>query len=192
MVRAGLGPEWSCLFANDIDPKKVASYVANWGEEPLLAGDVAELTTADLPGHCRSGVGVLPLPGSFLGGQWRWSRRQTVRNLLVVLAPFRLMSWSCLGRRQAVRNLLVVLAAGGGSCERRQSTSCCDFGKRIRHADLARRCRFRGAFRSARQCGISIWGFGDRRCAFSAAIPPAIVRNCDSGGPPGPTQSLAG
>ena len=50
MVRAGLGPEWSCLFANDIDPKKVASYVANWGEEPLLAGDVAELTTADLPG----------------------------------------------------------------------------------------------------------------------------------------------
>ena len=50
MVRAGLGPEWSCLFANDIDPKKVASYVANWGEEPLRAGDVAELTTADIPG----------------------------------------------------------------------------------------------------------------------------------------------
>ena len=25
MFRAGLGPGWSCLFANDIDPKKAAS-----------------------------------------------------------------------------------------------------------------------------------------------------------------------
>ena len=31
MVRAGLGPSWSCLFANDFDPKKAASYAANWG-----------------------------------------------------------------------------------------------------------------------------------------------------------------
>ena len=30
MVRAGLGPGWSCLFANDIDPKKAASYARNW------------------------------------------------------------------------------------------------------------------------------------------------------------------
>ncbi len=32
MVRAGLGPGWSCLFANDIDPKKAASYARNWGD----------------------------------------------------------------------------------------------------------------------------------------------------------------
>ena len=50
MARAGLEPEWSCLFANEIDPKKAASYIANWGEESLKLGDVAELTTADLPG----------------------------------------------------------------------------------------------------------------------------------------------
>jgi len=25
MARAGLGPEWRCLFANDVDPKKAAS-----------------------------------------------------------------------------------------------------------------------------------------------------------------------
>ena len=31
MARAGLGPSWSCLFANDFDPKKAASYAANWG-----------------------------------------------------------------------------------------------------------------------------------------------------------------
>lgn len=50
MARAGLGSEWSCLFANEIDPKKAASYIVNWGEESLKVGDVAELKTADLPG----------------------------------------------------------------------------------------------------------------------------------------------
>ena len=31
MARAGLGPEWDCLFANDIDARKAASYAANFG-----------------------------------------------------------------------------------------------------------------------------------------------------------------
>jgi DNA (cytosine-5)-methyltransferase 1 len=31
MARAGLGPEWTCLFANDIDRRKAAAYAANWG-----------------------------------------------------------------------------------------------------------------------------------------------------------------
>jgi DNA (cytosine-5)-methyltransferase 1 len=31
MARAGLGSGWTCLFANDIDSKKRASYAANWG-----------------------------------------------------------------------------------------------------------------------------------------------------------------
>lgn len=50
MVRAGLGPKWSCLFANDIDPKKAASYVWNWGGAELRLADVAVLTSKDLPG----------------------------------------------------------------------------------------------------------------------------------------------
>ena len=49
MARAGLGPEWNCLFANDFDPKKAASYIANWGSRSMKVGDVAALTTADLP-----------------------------------------------------------------------------------------------------------------------------------------------
>lgn len=49
MARAGLGPEWKCLLANDFDSKKAASYAANWGSEHLRVGDVAALTTADLP-----------------------------------------------------------------------------------------------------------------------------------------------
>lgn len=49
MVRAGLGRRWRCLFANDFDPKKAASYSANWGDDHLRVDDVGALTTADLP-----------------------------------------------------------------------------------------------------------------------------------------------
>jgi DNA (cytosine-5)-methyltransferase 1 len=31
MARAGLGAGWTCLFANDFDPKKGLTYQANWG-----------------------------------------------------------------------------------------------------------------------------------------------------------------
>ena len=49
MVRAGLGPAWSCLFANDIDCRKASSYAENWGASELSVADVATLTTGDLP-----------------------------------------------------------------------------------------------------------------------------------------------
>ncbi|MDI5886157.1 DNA cytosine methyltransferase [Cobetia amphilecti] len=50
MARSGLGPDWECLFANDLDPKKASSYSLNWGDEHLKVGDVSELKTNDLPG----------------------------------------------------------------------------------------------------------------------------------------------
>lgn len=49
MARAGLGSSWSCLFANDIDAKKAATYIANWGAGELLVRDVASLSTTELP-----------------------------------------------------------------------------------------------------------------------------------------------
>ncbi len=50
MARAGLGQGWTCLFANDFDAKKAESYRRNWGGEVLHVGDVAKVTTAQLPG----------------------------------------------------------------------------------------------------------------------------------------------
>ena len=50
MARAGLGSKWSCLFANDIDPNKGASYQRNWGGSELHIRDVASLTAEDVPG----------------------------------------------------------------------------------------------------------------------------------------------
>jgi DNA (cytosine-5)-methyltransferase 1 len=50
MARAGLGDGWACLFANDIEPKKGASYAANWGDDHLTIEDVGKLKTTNLPG----------------------------------------------------------------------------------------------------------------------------------------------
>lgn len=49
MARAGLGARWRCLYANDIDEKKAASYALNWGSDELHVADVNTVTTTDLP-----------------------------------------------------------------------------------------------------------------------------------------------
>jgi DNA (cytosine-5)-methyltransferase 1 len=53
MARAGLGPQWQCLFANDFDPKKSAAYTENWGHGTIRTGDVGKLKPSDLPGVAK-------------------------------------------------------------------------------------------------------------------------------------------
>jgi DNA (cytosine-5)-methyltransferase 1 len=50
MARLGLGTDWRCLLANDIDPKKIAAYQNNFGTGGVICGDVAKLKTKDMPG----------------------------------------------------------------------------------------------------------------------------------------------
>ncbi|WP_151717545.1 DNA cytosine methyltransferase [Gemmobacter serpentinus] len=51
MAGFGLGSGWQCLFANDIDAKKAASYRANHdGGKELLLKDVAKVTPDEIPG----------------------------------------------------------------------------------------------------------------------------------------------
>jgi DNA (cytosine-5)-methyltransferase 1 len=68
MVRAGLGQEWTCLFANDIDAKKGASYVANWGNQHLKVDDVSALTTKDLRGTADLAWASFPCQDLSLAG----------------------------------------------------------------------------------------------------------------------------
>jgi len=68
MARAGLGADWQCLFANDFDPKKAASYGANWGADHLHVGDVARLTTDDLPGEADLAWASFPCQDLSLAG----------------------------------------------------------------------------------------------------------------------------
>lgn len=69
MVRAGLGPGWTCLFANDFDRKKGLSYQANWGTGgELRICDVKQLNTADIPGEADLVWGSFPCQDLSLAG----------------------------------------------------------------------------------------------------------------------------
>lgn len=50
MARAGLGEDWHCRLANDLDPYKAAAYRANWGDGDLVEANVWDLAPDDLPG----------------------------------------------------------------------------------------------------------------------------------------------
>jgi DNA (cytosine-5)-methyltransferase 1 len=51
MARLGLGGGWDCLFANDFDALKAATYRDNFGGDHLHRGDVWALRAHDLPGR---------------------------------------------------------------------------------------------------------------------------------------------
>jgi DNA (cytosine-5)-methyltransferase 1 len=68
MVRAGLGQEWRCLFANDFDHKKSRIYRDNWGEGALLTEDVGVLTTDNLSGHADLAWASFPCQDLSLAG----------------------------------------------------------------------------------------------------------------------------
>jgi len=69
MARAGLGSDWTCLFANDFDHKKGISYQANWGTSgELKVGDVKQIKAADLSGHADLVWGSFPCQDLSLAG----------------------------------------------------------------------------------------------------------------------------
>ncbi len=69
MARAGLGPAWRCLFANDLDPKKSRMYRENWnGGAELRTADVATLTVTDLPGAADLAWASFPCQDLSLAG----------------------------------------------------------------------------------------------------------------------------
>ena len=69
MARAGLGPRWTCLFANDVDAAKARSYRANFGPcDELWVGDVREVAVELLPGTADLAWGSFPCQDLSLAG----------------------------------------------------------------------------------------------------------------------------
>ncbi|MEM6888178.1 MAG: DNA cytosine methyltransferase [Pseudomonadota bacterium] len=68
MARAGLGHNWNCLFANDIDQKKGRIYAENWGADSLRLCSVNELMVDDLPGIPHLAWGSFPCQDLSLAG----------------------------------------------------------------------------------------------------------------------------
>jgi DNA (cytosine-5)-methyltransferase 1 len=71
MARAGLGDNWRCLFANDFDKMKARTYAANWGSDHLVCADVADVTTAQLPGRADLTWASFPCQDLSLAGRYR-------------------------------------------------------------------------------------------------------------------------
>lgn len=86
MARAGLGKQWRCLFANDMDPLKASTYIDNWGDEHLDMRDVREVDTHELPLHADLSWASFPcqdlsLAGNGLGiGERDSSSDETTRS----------------------------------------------------------------------------------------------------------------
>lgn len=68
MARKGLGPNWTCLFANDFDFKKGLTYQANFGSGELKVADIRSITPADLPGVADLMWGSFPCQDLSLAG----------------------------------------------------------------------------------------------------------------------------
>ncbi len=68
MVRAGLGPDWHCLFANDFDAKKSATYLRNWTNSVLATKDVREVALKELPGFADLAWASFPCQDLSLAG----------------------------------------------------------------------------------------------------------------------------
>jgi len=68
MVRAGLGPDWECVFANDFDSKKAESYIRNWGSADLHMKDVRSVCVSELPGETDLAWASFPCQDLSLAG----------------------------------------------------------------------------------------------------------------------------
>jgi len=68
MARKGLGPGWTCLFANDFDFKKGLTYQANFGADELKVADIRTITPKDLPGVADLMWGSFPCQDLSLAG----------------------------------------------------------------------------------------------------------------------------
>ena len=70
MARAGLGAGWACVFANDFDPMKTATYAANWGDGHIICEDVAKISTSSLPGKVDLAWASFPCQDLSLAGDY--------------------------------------------------------------------------------------------------------------------------
>ncbi|MCY4109900.1 MAG: DNA cytosine methyltransferase [Chloroflexi bacterium] len=74
LVRLGLEPSWSCVWANDIDSRKQQIYEAHFGSENFVLGDVAGIRTDSLPAGADMAWASFPCQDLSLAG-WRKGMR---------------------------------------------------------------------------------------------------------------------
>ncbi len=71
MARAGLGPRWTCAFANDFSSLKASTYRANWGDNHFFEGDIANVSADQLPGRADVSWASFPCQDLSLAGNYK-------------------------------------------------------------------------------------------------------------------------
>lgn len=71
LARLGLAPDFTCVFANDIDPGKAAAYRAAFGEGDLRVDDIWKLKSTDLPEQATLAWASFPCQDLSLAGARR-------------------------------------------------------------------------------------------------------------------------
>lgn len=115
LVRAGLGPDWTCLLANDIDPMKAAAYALNWGEAEFVPGDVNAITSEHIPGRADLLWGSFPCQDLSLAGAGRGlagERSGTFRALERIVSELRAQERA--PPLVCVENVVGLLTSNGG------------------------------------------------------------------------------
>jgi DNA (cytosine-5)-methyltransferase 1 len=136
MVRAGLGPNWRCLFANDIDPKKVAVYDANWGgvDSPsgMLCADVVSLNSDDLPGIADLAWASFPCQDLSLAGKGVGLKGERSGTFWAFWALMKALREEGRGPTIiALENVVGLLTSRGGADFRELVTSMVAIGYRV-------------------------------------------------------------
>ncbi|HMN70723.1 MAG TPA: DNA cytosine methyltransferase [Rhodoblastus sp.] len=116
MARAGLGPGWRCLFANDFDPRKARAYAGNWGGEDFRPGDIHRLAAADLPGRADLAWASFPCQDLSLAGAGRGlggARSGAFFGLAALIAGLRAEGRA--PKILALENVVGLLTSNGGA-----------------------------------------------------------------------------
>lgn len=71
MARAGLGPNWSCLFSNDFSDMKSRAYIENWGKDDFVGGDIGKVSTSQLPDRADLAWASFPCQDLSLAGNYK-------------------------------------------------------------------------------------------------------------------------
>ncbi|MBL8537516.1 MAG: DNA cytosine methyltransferase [Hyphomonadaceae bacterium] len=71
LARLGLEPDFSCVFANDIDPAKARAYREAFGDQEMHEGDVWTLSPEALPGKAALAWASFPCQDLSLAGARR-------------------------------------------------------------------------------------------------------------------------
>lgn len=88
LARLGLGTDWRCVWANDIDPRKAEVYTANFGAADLHLGDVSEIRAESLPPRADMAWASFPCQDLSLAG---WRHGMTARRSGTFWAFWRMM-----------------------------------------------------------------------------------------------------